>query len=81
MTKGRPTIDGPHNRPSRICHTLNSFIGSCGSPTEGTWDAVYQRCPPLQTLVLRAPQHHNYALFGGGITGVAGMIAKVKTCF
>ena len=20
----------------------------------------YQRCPPLQTLVLRAPQHHNY---------------------
>ena len=61
MTKGRPTIDGPHNRPSRICHTLNSFIGSCGSPTEGTWDVVYQRCPPLQTLVLRTPQHHNYA--------------------
>ena len=22
----------------------------------------YQRCPPLQTLVLRTPQHHNYLL-------------------
>ena len=49
MTKGRPTIDGPHNRPFRICHTLNSVIGLRGSPTEGTWDAEYQRCPPLQT--------------------------------
>ena len=57
MTKGRPTIDGPHNRPSRICHTLNSFTGSRGSPTEGTWDAEYQRCPPLQTWSCGEPRN------------------------
>ena len=59
MITGRPTIGGPHH-PSRLCHTLRSSSEVLWFAHGGYMGCEYQRCPPLQTLVLRTPQHHNY---------------------